>query len=101
MDLLLKGAAQLGLTLTPEQVDQFQCYYEELIAWNRKMNLTAITELDEVQIKHFLDSLTTSLVVGDRRWVPGGSPEDTVSRNPPDHARFGGQEEHFSGAPCT
>ena len=66
MELLLKGATQLSLTLTSVQLEQFQCYYQELIAWNRKMNLTAIVEWDEVQIKHFLDSLTPSLVLGDR-----------------------------------
>lgn len=62
----MKGAAQLGLTLTVDQMDRFRCYYKELTAWNRKMNLTAITEWHEVQIKHFLDSLTTSLVLNNR-----------------------------------
>ncbi|MCR5716939.1 MAG: 16S rRNA (guanine(527)-N(7))-methyltransferase RsmG [Lachnospiraceae bacterium] len=45
------------LTMTDRQLEQFQAYYELLITWNEKMNLTAITELSEVLQKHFLDSL--------------------------------------------
>lgn len=58
MDKLIQGARQLGLDLTPKQVEQFQLYYEELMNWNKRMNLTAITDYEEVQVKHFLDSLT-------------------------------------------
>lgn len=48
----------LGITLTKKQLDQFILYYELLIEWNEKINLTAITQLDEVLKKHFTDSLT-------------------------------------------
>ena len=48
----------LGITLTKKQLDQFMLYYELLIEWNEKINLTAITELDEVLKKHFTDSLS-------------------------------------------
>lgn len=48
----------LGVTLTKEQVDQFLKYYELLVEWNGFMNLTAITEYDEVMKKHFVDSLS-------------------------------------------
>jgi 16S rRNA (guanine527-N7)-methyltransferase len=58
METLTQGAGQLGLTLSPEQTRQFQLYYEELVDWNRRVNLTAITDYEEVQVKHFLDSLT-------------------------------------------
>jgi len=58
MELLVRGARELGLELTPAQVAAFQVYYEELVAWNQRHNLTAITDLAEVQVKHFLDSLT-------------------------------------------
>jgi 16S rRNA (guanine527-N7)-methyltransferase len=44
-------------------VTQFQTYYEELVAWNDRVNLTAITDYSEVQIKHFLDSLTVTLAL--------------------------------------
>jgi 16S rRNA (guanine527-N7)-methyltransferase len=46
------------LSLTNEQQTDFQLYYEELVAWNLKFNLTAITEYEQVQIRHFLDSLS-------------------------------------------
>ncbi len=58
MEKLNVGAKKLGLHLTPHQLEQFHIYYQELIDWNRRMNLTAITGYAEVQIKHFLDSLT-------------------------------------------
>jgi 16S rRNA (guanine527-N7)-methyltransferase len=58
MDRLISGAERLGLTLSPEQVEQFEVYYRELIDWNRRVNLTAITGYEDVQVNHFLDSLT-------------------------------------------
>jgi 16S rRNA (guanine527-N7)-methyltransferase len=61
MQKLVEGARRLGLSLTPEQIERFQVYYDELIDWNRRMNLTAIVDYDEVQVKHFLDSLTVSM----------------------------------------
>ena len=48
----------LGIRLTDIQKRQFDRYYELLIEWNRVMNLTGITEYDEVNLKHFTDSLT-------------------------------------------
>lgn len=56
--LLLAQANALGVQLMPAQIDAFQRYLELLISWNKKMNLTAITEPREVCIKHFADSLT-------------------------------------------
>jgi 16S rRNA (guanine527-N7)-methyltransferase len=61
MDKLIAGAKKLGLQLNPRQIEQFSIYYQELTDWNRRMNLTAITDFEEVQIKHFLDSLTVTL----------------------------------------
>lgn len=66
MDLLREGASRLGLALTAKQEEQFDRYCRDLLAWNLKMNLTAIVEHEEVQVKHFLDSLTTSMVLHDR-----------------------------------
>ena len=65
MELLVEGAAELDIILDSEQVDKFQDYYKVLMAWNRRMNLTAIVDYQEVQLKHFLDSLTTCLVLPD------------------------------------
>ncbi|MEA3407559.1 MAG: 16S rRNA (guanine(527)-N(7))-methyltransferase RsmG, partial [Chloroflexota bacterium] len=58
MELLREGAKDLGLTLSPRHIEMFERYYHELKKWNRRFNLTAITGYEEVQIKHFLDSLS-------------------------------------------
>jgi 16S rRNA (guanine527-N7)-methyltransferase len=63
MDLLRTRAATLGLTLTDAQTGQFQRYYQELIDWNARFNLTRITDYEDVQIKHFLDSLTAAVII--------------------------------------
>jgi len=55
--LLQQGCQQMGLELTPAQLAQFELFYQELVEWNQKFNLTAITGYPEVQTKHFLDSL--------------------------------------------
>lgn len=47
-----------GLLISDEQMDQFQKYLELLQEWNQKINLTAITEEEEVYLKHFYDSVT-------------------------------------------
>jgi 16S rRNA (guanine527-N7)-methyltransferase len=61
MEKLKAGTEKLGLHLTPEQLEKFEIYYRELVAWNKKINLTSITGYEEVQVKHFLDSLTVTL----------------------------------------
>ena len=53
-----RGLFELGITLSEEQKTQFLQYYELLVEWNSFMNLTAITEFDQVITKHFLDSLS-------------------------------------------
>ena len=57
MEVLIEGAARLGIDLHMEQVERFRSYYDELISWNEKFNLTAVTGWEEVQERHFLDSL--------------------------------------------
>lgn len=52
------GLTKYGITLSDEQLNQFLRYYEMLVEKNKVMNLTAITEFDEVIEKHFLDSLS-------------------------------------------
>ena len=49
---------KIGITLNERQKQQFDKYYEMLVEWNKAMNLTGITEYDEVNLKHFTDSLT-------------------------------------------
>ena len=53
----------LGITLTENQYEQFDKYYELLVEWNKVMNLTGITEYEEVNEKHFIDSLSIVKVV--------------------------------------
>ena len=54
-----KGLAELEITLNEKQIEQFLTYYELLVEWNKVMNLTAITEYEEVINKHFLDSVAS------------------------------------------
>jgi 16S rRNA (guanine527-N7)-methyltransferase len=57
MALLAAGAVELGWPLRPTQLAQFERFYQELVAWNEKFNLTAITGYEDVQTRHFLDCL--------------------------------------------
>ena len=54
----LVGLSQFNLALSDHQLTQFLRYQQELLDWNTRFNLTAITAPEEVQIKHFLDSLS-------------------------------------------
>ena len=63
MDRLNRGATKLGLQLNQRQLEQFSLYYQELLVWNQRMNLTTITDYEEVQVKHFLDALTVTLAL--------------------------------------
>lgn len=60
-----EGLEALGLALSENQMEQFYQYYELLVEWNKVMNLTAITELEEVITKHFIDSLLLIQVLPD------------------------------------
>ncbi|WP_270615725.1 16S rRNA (guanine(527)-N(7))-methyltransferase RsmG [Streptococcus koreensis] len=53
--------ADLGFPLTDRQKEQYERYFELLIEWNEKINLTAITDKDEVYLKHFYDSIAPIL----------------------------------------
>src|SRR5512137_2006458 len=57
MQRLMSGAAQMGLNLSAPQVAAFDLYTDELLAWNEQFNLTAITDREQVEIRHYLDSL--------------------------------------------
>lgn len=65
MNRLMEKADEFHIELSAKQLNQFQIYYEMLIETNKVMNLTAITELDEVITKHFLDSLALAKVYPD------------------------------------
>jgi len=66
MKKLIEGAGKLGIEFNARQVKQFELYYQELIEWNKKINLTAITDYSSVQVKHFLDSLTITLALPEK-----------------------------------
>lgn len=57
-NLLKEKVATLGIELTEKQIEQFIKYFEILVEWNKVMNLTGITEYEEVVEKHFVDSLS-------------------------------------------
>lgn len=52
--------SEKGIELTAEQLTQFRTYFDELVEWNEKMNLTAITDQPSVYLKHFYDSVTAA-----------------------------------------
>ena len=65
LEKFLKGLEELQIELSDNQIQQFIRYYEMLVEKNKVMNLTAITEFDEVIEKHFLDSLSLIRVIPD------------------------------------
>lgn len=76
IDVLIDGVGDLNLDLSDEQKSKFSIYKELLKEWNEKINITAITEDDEVDIKHFLDSLTplvTGLFQGHKKIIDIGT----------------------------
>lgn len=55
-----EALSEKGIHLTDTQLQQFRVYFEELVEWNEKMNLTAITDQPDVYLKHFYDSITAA-----------------------------------------
>ena len=64
MNWLAEQSAIFNLHLTVEQQHQFALYQELLLAWNERMNLTAVREPQQIQERHFLDSLSCAIVTG-------------------------------------
>ncbi len=76
IDVLVAGASDLNLELTEKQESKFLIYKDLLKEWNQKINITAITEDEEIDIKHFLDSLTpflTDLFNGEKKIIDIGT----------------------------
>lgn len=59
----IKKVNELGLEVTDEKLDKLNKYYELLVSFNEKINLTAITLKEEVYLKHFYDSLTLAKII--------------------------------------
>lgn len=62
---IIAECKEIGVELSDTQIEMFYTYYEKLIYWNEHVNLTAITEMNEVITKHFVDSLTIIKAVSD------------------------------------
>ena len=76
MELLRTKAEELNITLTDLQLQQFKTYYEMLIEKNKVMNLTAITEYEDVINKHFVDSIMLGTIYdlsGNRKLIDVGT----------------------------
>lgn len=67
---LINGLKEFNIELSDKQTKQFHQYYDLLVEWNSFMNLTAITEWEEVVTKHFIDSLSLIKVVEDLKDKP-------------------------------
>lgn len=63
IETFIEETKKLGINLTENQKEKLEKFYQLLISWNEKMNLTRITEKEEVYLKHFYDSLTLSKVI--------------------------------------
>ena len=64
LPLLVQGAAAYGITLTEKQLWQFSRYMDLIIEWNTRINLTAIVDPHEIEVRHFIDSLSCVTVTG-------------------------------------
>lgn len=62
-ELFIEELKKLGIDITEEQLNKLNSFYKLLIEWNKKINLTRITEENEVYLKHFYDSLTIKKVI--------------------------------------
>ena len=65
MEPLRQAVSALGIELVDAQLDKFYTYYKEMVDWNQRVNLTGITEFQDVLTKHYLDSLSVSLSLSD------------------------------------
>ena len=63
IDRFIEELKQINIEITDEQLKKLKRYYELLIKWNEKINLTAITEKEQVYLKHFYDSLTLNKII--------------------------------------
>ena len=57
-ELFINSLKELNIEVTEEKINKLEKFYELLIDWNNKINLTRIVDKEEVYLKHFYDSLT-------------------------------------------
>src|SRR5439155_16887042 len=65
LTILARRAARLGAPLDAEQLAAFELYREELLRWNRRVNLTSVTDPAAVEVRHFVDSLSCLVALRD------------------------------------
>jgi len=63
------GAQEIGINVTDEVIRQLEIYSQELLKWNRKINLTAIINEKEIAVKHFIDALYFAECIADEEFV--------------------------------
>ena len=108
LSTLENGCKELGIELSQKQKDQFIQFYEFLVEKNKVMNLTGITEFEEVLTKHFLDSLScvkaidmtkvkTIMDIGNRSRIPGSTVKDCIPASGSLSAGLPEEESEFSG----
>jgi len=85
MKPLFDGAQTLGLTLTKEELAAFRTFQQELAEWNTRFNLTAVSEDQQVQLRHFLDSLSCLLAMEGGRSLT--TPTGVAGRRIPESVR--------------
>lgn len=71
--ILDDGLSDIGLTLSPEKIDQLLHYHQLLIKWNKAYNLTAVRNPEEMISRHFLDSLIISPFIVGKRFLDVGT----------------------------
>lgn len=59
----IKKLKEININITDDQIMKFNRYYELLVEWNEKINLTAITKKEDIYLKHFYDSATISKII--------------------------------------
>ena len=57
LEIIVQGAARMGLTVSPGQAHQFAVHGKSLLEWNQKINLTTINKPEQIAVKHFLDAI--------------------------------------------
>lgn len=70
MARLIAGCQELQIALSAPQIAQFERYFHLLVQWNERLNLTTITGYEDVQIKHYLDSLVSLPLLAEELGAP-------------------------------
>lgn len=67
--VFMEYAEKINIDINEEQINRFYDYMNLLIEWNKKINLTAITDYNEIILKHFVDSLTINKYIKENNYV--------------------------------